>query len=512
MEALLNEIISAPWLINPSSVHAYMPAISNIIKGTHKYSRKEQAKMRKDARMASRMQFRSAFDATKLGVEIDDCDDYDALNSLIQDVNAIISIDGPIMRTGGWCYKGCDDITEELRMVGEHVRVKGVVLKIHSPGGSVWGTELLAKFVADFEQKYNKPIVGLIQQQADSAAYWIASQCPYVIVNGNSAEAGCIGTMVTLYDYSGEMELLGIKEIVINATKSFNKNAEVKAALDGNESLMRTNILDPLNEAFLSAVTKGRGSKLNTTDKENGVPLVLTGRTFYGPEIVKQGLADAMGDIEAALNYLDKRSKELGNAIIPPTTIISSTKTESMSVKSKFFAMLQAAGFAMSKDGKEVSASELEAALPDADFEAAMNTEAFEAAFVTALESDRFKQAVLGLIPTASTAETLTVEAIDGVVADKIKALSESIESLTAKTKETAEAVAGLMTGKSGGSKPSNGTIEADAASEDGQLDETAMASVRLAKQMLDRGQINQSKYESMVESAKKASAERSKK
>lgn len=186
-----------------------------------------------------------------------------------------------------------------------------VLVEVHSGGGSAYGPEDFAMTVSDFEKKYNKPIAALIKSQAASAAYEMIATMPRIFISGNSAMAGSIGTMITMYDDAAELESLGLKEIVVRATDSFNKNEPYYQALNGDSSLLRTELLDPLNKSFQDIVKKGRRGKLNLKSKENGVPVVLTGKTYIGDDIIKAGLADEKGSRFDAVKWLSKRSKEL---------------------------------------------------------------------------------------------------------------------------------------------------------------------------------------------------------
>jgi ClpP class serine protease len=180
----------------------------------------------------------------------------------------------------------------------------------------VFGTEQLASEVANFEAKYGKALAAYIDGQACSAAYWVASQAPKIFLAGSSTEVGCIGTMITLVDDSKMKDTMGVRTVMVRATDSFNKNQAFIDAQSGDVVALQTEILDPLNNAFLAAVKKGRKkaeSPLNTTEMQQGVPVVLTGKTYYGKTAIDIGLADeiATSGIDNAIKWVENRTKKM---------------------------------------------------------------------------------------------------------------------------------------------------------------------------------------------------------
>lgn len=227
---------------------------------------------------------------------------------------AIISYTGVVRMKSGLSQKGTEETRKELAAAGNSSNIAGVLLRLHTGGGSVFGTQSLSNDVKEFESKYKKPIAVLIEDQACSAGYWIASGAPMIFGANETVEVGCIGTMTTFYDFKDLYEKEGIKEHLIRATKSFNKNEEYYQALMGNPEPLQKNILDPLNEQFLRSVKNNRRGKIDLENKvsQDGsqVAEVLSGRTYYGKQAIEVGLIDKIANQEQALKYLERESKK----------------------------------------------------------------------------------------------------------------------------------------------------------------------------------------------------------
>jgi ClpP class serine protease len=221
---------------------------------------------------------------------------------------AIVYIKGVIQKDSDYCTRGTTEINNELIELGEDPNIKGVILCVDSGGGQVAGTEQLADTIYNFKRNYKKRIEAVVDM-AGSAAYWIVSGCDKIYLSGQTACVGSIGTMATIVNQSVYEAMLGISIINIYATLSTNKNIEFEEAQKGNYEPMRADILDKLNNVFLSAVIRGRYRetyKANELTLEN-IPEQLTGKIYFGKDGISVGLADGIATLEQALKTFDSK-------------------------------------------------------------------------------------------------------------------------------------------------------------------------------------------------------------
>ena len=85
--------------------------------------------------------------------------------------------------------------------------------------------------------------------------------------------------MAEFLDFTGYFEQMGIKQVTGYATKSTHKNATFKAAIAGDLKPLQEEILDPLNEVFLSTVRVNRDGKLDAKPGRKMGHLNITGKT-----------------------------------------------------------------------------------------------------------------------------------------------------------------------------------------------------------------------------------------
>jgi len=213
---------------------------------------------------------------------------YGRMQEAPQGSVAIIYVKGAIMKDDYCGNPGTDSIGEQIKLADGNENIIGAVHVHDSPGGTVSGTEKCAKIVS----LTKKPVVGFVDDLSASASYWILSGTNHIMMSGNTSEVGSIGTMISFADMRPAYEKLGVKFHDILATKSKDKNKDYFDMLKGSYDDVVKNMLDPLNEVFLSSV------KNNRPDVSEEA---LTGKMFLPAEAIALGLADSIGTLEDAV-------------------------------------------------------------------------------------------------------------------------------------------------------------------------------------------------------------------
>lgn len=166
-------------------------------------------------------------------------------------------------------------------------RVKGMVLAIDSPGGSVLGTPELADTVRLFGA--SKPIVAVTDGVMASAAYWVGSAANAVYLSGPTVNIGSIGVIARLgWD---KPDPTGVT-IAKGKYKRASLNGEAPSAdyLNYFEGQ-----LDHLYSVFVQAVSDNRGTTADVV-----LARMADGRVFVGQQGVDAGLADGFLTVDQA--------------------------------------------------------------------------------------------------------------------------------------------------------------------------------------------------------------------
>lgn len=313
----LYSILSSPWLINDQAEKALMPILINILnKGEIKQIEKQKLNL----------EFYSLSQRRAKSMKIDkDLPD----NSVV----AVLPIKGVILKYSDACTTGTKEYTEILENWKNNKAICGVVLDIDSGGGSVAGTPEFA----DYIKNYSKPLVSYTDGMMCSAAYYLASGSKKIMANPYADAIGSIGVMFKSVVMDGYYKKIGAQIIKAYATKSTQKNGEIREATDeenpSNEKLIKE-WLDPLNEQFIDFVVENR-PKLS--EEAN------TGKHYIKPEdALKNGLIDGLGTLQDAIDTVitlseknEKNIKTMSETKSYPK-IASVLQIESISAKGWF--------------------------------------------------------------------------------------------------------------------------------------------------------------------------------
>ena len=209
---------------------------------------------------------------------------------------AIVELIGPVTMydtCGSW---GAESIVRLMERYNNDSRVKGIILKTDTPGGSV---QAINPFI-EFASKKKKPVVALCDY-ALSLGQWATDVVAdhKMASNTISARFGSIGVVSTFHDYKKAYENQGITEHEVYADQSGWKGKEYREALAGDYTLLKSEYLNPMAEKFQEAV------KANRPNLDQSVEGILEGRTFGAEDALKYGLIDSIGNLESAIQIIN---------------------------------------------------------------------------------------------------------------------------------------------------------------------------------------------------------------
>ncbi|MFH1415310.1 MAG: signal peptide peptidase SppA [Elusimicrobiota bacterium] len=206
----------------------------------------------------------------------------------------IVEIYGEIYASseGGFMSKsGFQNTLDTLKGYREDDRVKAVIIRINSPGGTIGAVQEITQEIARLREA-GKPVVASVADIAASGGYYIASACDEIVVNDGSV-LGSIGVIFVSPDFSELMKKIGMN---IETIKSgpYKDAGSFHRPFSQEEKKLLGELVDDAYEQFVSAVSKGRG----IPDKK--VRELAKGQIFTGRMAKKLGLADTTGDLTVA--------------------------------------------------------------------------------------------------------------------------------------------------------------------------------------------------------------------
>ena len=182
-----------------------------------------------------------------------------------------------------------DNIIEALKDASADKKVKGIILRMNSPGGSPVQSDDVFEAIRKLKkEKPELPIVSVVADLCASGCYYVASATDKIFVN-NASVIGSIWVIMGGFGFVEAMKTLGIERRVMTAGEH-KALMDPFAPIDPVGRAHMQSVLGAVHQQFINAVKTGRGDRLKET------PDMFSGLVWTGGEGIKLGLADAIGD------------------------------------------------------------------------------------------------------------------------------------------------------------------------------------------------------------------------
>ena len=199
---------------------------------------------------------------------------------------AVVNISG-IIAAGG--DNDALQINEALKSAFENDAVKGIILRINSPGGSPVESNRIYRELQRLRALHmDKKVYAVAGDFCASGGYYIAAAADEIYVDENSL-IGSIGVILSGFGFVDAMEKLGVERRVRTAGKSKNMLDPFLPA-DARDETHIDQILSQIHDNFVAAVRAGRGERLRGGEE------IFSGAIFSGVRGIELGLADGIGD------------------------------------------------------------------------------------------------------------------------------------------------------------------------------------------------------------------------
>ncbi len=231
--------------------------------------------------------------------------DYiEARNSTLNDKKgdeiAVLYAEGAIVDGGGGPGSiGGDRFASQIRKLRKDDKVKAIVLRINSPGGSAVASDLIQREV--ILARKAKPVVVSMGAVAASGGYWIATYSDRIYAQPNTI-TGSIGVFGLLPNIQKIANDNGITWDVVKTGK-FADAETISRPKTKEEIAIVQKLVGNIYDQFLTKVSESR--KLDRVK----VSEIAQGRVWSGAEALKIGLVDELGGLDDAIQDAAKRAK-----------------------------------------------------------------------------------------------------------------------------------------------------------------------------------------------------------
>jgi protease IV len=198
---------------------------------------------------------------------------------------------------------GGESTADLLRQARYDNAVKAVVLRVDSPGGSMFASEQILREVQTL-RKAGKPVVVSMSTYAASGGYYISAAANQIFASPTTL-TGSIGVFSVVPTFQRTLEKLGVKVDGLGTTPLAGVMRQDRALTPASRQILQTSV-DHAYAEFLRRVGDGRKKPVEDVDK------IAQGRVWAGVDAQRIGLVDHLGGLKDATDAAAKLA-ELGS-------------------------------------------------------------------------------------------------------------------------------------------------------------------------------------------------------
>ena len=207
---------------------------------------------------------------------------------------AVIYADGEIVDSGSDADIVGTKLAGTIRKVREDSKVKAVVFRVNSPGGSAQASEAIRHELELLRAV--KPVIASYSDYAASGGYWISAQSDYIFSDESTVTGsiGVFGMIPNLGDAIRKNVKVNIESV---GSSSHSDMMNGMRMLDETEVAYVQKQIEKIYDDFTGLVSSGRGISKDSVDA------IGQGRVWSGADALNIGLVDSLGGLYDAISY-----------------------------------------------------------------------------------------------------------------------------------------------------------------------------------------------------------------
>ncbi len=189
---------------------------------------------------------------------------------------------------------------ELIRQAREDESIRALVLRVDSPGGSAFGSELVRREL-ELTREAGKPVVVSMGDVAASGGYWISMSADEVIADAGTV-TGSIGVVALLPTAEEAMKKISVNSAGY-ATTWLAQSYDPRTGLDPRLAAMVQSSIEHTYQQFITQAGKARNTSAQKIDE------VAQGRVWTGAQALERGLVDRLGGYTDAVQSAATRAQ-----------------------------------------------------------------------------------------------------------------------------------------------------------------------------------------------------------
>lgn len=200
-------------------------------------------------------------------------------------------------------------IKEELTTAAHDDRIKAVILRINSPGGTVTASDILYHEIEQFKKASGLPVIACIMDLGASGGYYVAVSADKIVAHPTTV-TGSIGVIMLHLSVGGLMQKIGVADTSIKTGEHKDMGSPFKTMTEEEQKIF-LGVLDDMYQKFLAVIVKNRPG----LSMEKLRPLA-DGRIYTARQALEFGLIDHVGYLDDAVSLAKEASGLMAARVI----------------------------------------------------------------------------------------------------------------------------------------------------------------------------------------------------
>lgn len=214
---------------------------------------------------------------------------------LVLDISGMITLDkgGTFSRR---VRRSPDTVAAMLRKAEKDARVKAVIIRIESPGGSVTATDMIYHEIMEFRRRTKRPVSAVLMGTACSGGYYAATAAQRIYAHPTCV-TGSIGVVAKFPQWRGLAGKVGVDLLVIKSGQMKDLGNPFREMPEEERAVLQE-LIDTFHATFLDKVVSGRPRFQSPDD----LRAIADGRIYTAKQALDLGLIDHIAYLQEALD------------------------------------------------------------------------------------------------------------------------------------------------------------------------------------------------------------------
>ncbi|MFB3160831.1 signal peptide peptidase SppA [Neobacillus sp. 179-J 1A1 HS] len=216
------------------------------------------------------------------------------VDGVIQDTNTAESF----FQSAGYNHQG---FMKKLEYIKEDDTVKGIILKVNSPGGGVVESAEIHDKLVEIQKETKKPVYVSMGSMAASGGYYISAAAKKIFASEETM-TGSLGVIMQGINYEGLAEKYGVDFVTIKSGQYKDIMSPTRQMTEDERQILQR-MIDNSYEGFVKVISEGRKM---TTDQ---VKQIADGRIYDGRQAKELNLIDGFGYLDDVIQQMKNDEK-----------------------------------------------------------------------------------------------------------------------------------------------------------------------------------------------------------